>query len=105
MVRASELARVTEVTLLLELEAAVLAYGTAPNKKSGKVSNKRNGYLDNEEELILVFNLGEERSTFPYWKWMGVSWRCWQPLGISIGGYQFLLKGGRVFENGCRVIW
>ena len=80
MIRASELAKVPEVKLLPELEAVVLAYGTAPNNKSGEASNTRNGYLDNEEELILVFDLGEERY------WMGVSWRCWRPWGISIGG-------------------
>ena len=47
-----------EVKLLPELEAATLAYGMAPIEKSGEASNNRNGYSDNEEELILIFDLG-----------------------------------------------
>jgi len=48
-IRASELAGVPKVKLLPEPEAAALAYGAASDEKA---------HLDEEEELILVFDLG-----------------------------------------------
>ena len=53
IIRASELAGVSKVKLLAEPEAAALAYGS---KSYNKNKSKSNNY--NDEELILVFDLG-----------------------------------------------
>ena len=55
-IRASELAGVTKVKLLPEPEAAALAYGSSSSSSSS--INPNDMYNDNDEELILVFDLG-----------------------------------------------